>query len=650
MTDPDLRLSPGEPPYSGRYGDHYYSRAGGLAEARQVFLAGNGLPDRWRGRERFVIGETGFGTGLNCLATWQAWRDDPRRCRRLHYLAVEKHPLCADSLHQALAPWPELAGPARELVAAWPPPVPGVHRLTLAAGALVLDLWFGEAEAMLAEISAAVDAWYLDGFAPSRNPAMWSPPLLARVARCTAAGGTVASYTVAGAVRRGLAAAGFRVDKRPGFAGKRERLTGILERSPETTTERPWLDRPAATGGDTALVIGAGLAGCCIARALAERGWTVAVLERRPVPAGEASGNPAGVVMPRPEAQVSPAGRFYLQAYLQALRLYADRGEAAGWHGCGVLQPLPEPAQAARSRRFIETYALPPAVARWLPAPAASEYAGLALDCEAVVYPGGGWLAPAELCQVLLDHPGIWVRCGVDAVTIERIDEGWRVHGAGGESDVAPVLVLANAYQACRLIDGLPLRPARGQLSGAPATPESRGQGPVLYGKGYLVPPDAGGRHRLGASFATGDAGADLRPADDGQNLARLARLLPALAAGLAPGLRGEFAAVRATTPDRLPLVGAVPDREAFRRDYASLARDARRGAGLPPACHLPGLYLLTGLGARGITAAPLAAELLAALIAGEPLPLGRPSADALNPARFIVRELKRRQREPVAG
>ncbi len=665
--DPGLRLRPGKPPWSECYGDHYYSRHGGLAETRHVFLAGNDLPHRWRDRESFTIGETGFGTGLNFLATWQCWADDPRRCRRLHYLGVERHPLSRAQLRLALADWPELADRAAELIAAWPEPVPGWHRLWPGDDAPILTLLFGDAATELARLDAAVDAWYLDGFAPARNPAMWSPELLREVARCTAPGGTAASYTVAGTVRRALSEAGFAIDKRPGFGGKREMLSARLPppfskggsggisppsgcRNARKSPLAPLFQRgesvcansPAVSwqGGELAIVIGAGLAGCATAHGLARRGWTVTLLERHAGPALEASGNPAGVVMPRPEVQPSPAGSFHLHAWLHALHLLERFAEAAGWRPGGVLQLAVNERRIARYPRFIEAYGLPDTRVRWLSADETATVAGIPLDTPALYYPGSGWLVPAGLCRALIDRPAITLHTGVEVADIDRTASGWRVADTTGAVIAeAPVLVLANALAARRFLPWLPLIPARGQLSRIDADPVSARLRTVLYGKGYVIPAHDG-RHVIGASLVSGDADPDLRTDEDAANLARLKQLLPDLARARADTLHGAFAAVRATTPDRLPLIGAVPDASAFRADSGRPARGRRRVDPPPP---LPGLYLLSGLGTRGVTSAPLAAELLASLICHEPLPLARELVAALDPVRFLLRERKRR-------
>ena len=217
-------------PYSDAFGDFYYSRADGRAESRHVFLAGNGLPERFSGRDHFVIAELGFGTGLNFIETWRAWETFAAHGEQLDYHSFELYPMKRDEILRALSAWPEIAGEAQALAAAWPDDPSGDMTLSFEAGkaSVCLHIHIGHVLERLAGTNLATDAWYLDGFAPSRNPEMWSAELMRLVASKTAKGGTFATYSAAGWVRRNLEAAGFRVEKRPGHAGKRDMSVGVL--------------------------------------------------------------------------------------------------------------------------------------------------------------------------------------------------------------------------------------------------------------------------------------------------------------------------------------------------------------------------------------------------------------------------------------
>lgn len=627
LPDPDFGWTEGGTPASGRFGDVYFSAGAGdgPAEAGHVFLDGTGLPDAWAGRPFFTIAETGFGTGLNFLAAWDLWRRAPLGCGRLHFVSVEGYPLQRRDLAQALGPWQRLAGLAGRLVEAWPDRQPGFHRLDFDGGRMVLTLLFGPVEAMLRSLEARADAWFLDGFAPARNPEMWTDGVFAEVARLSRPGTRLATFTAAGRVRRGLRAAGFAMERRPGFGRKREMLAGVFEGPPPAGRLAPWDRPPEPRGPGAALVVGAGIAGCTTAGALSRRGWRVRVAERQGRPAAEGSGNPAGIVMPRLVVGEGPERLFNVQAFLHALPRLAGRLSP-----CGVLDLAASPRRLAQLEGAIGAGILPPGRIEPVTAAEASERAGVTLRDGGACLPGAGWLDPRALCRDLLEISGAEMVAG---------------EPAGPDGHEADLFVLAGGPDS-RAWPGaawLPLALRRGQVTTVPPTQASRALRMVVNGDGYVIPARAG-RHVIGATF---DPVPDRIPAgpqppraeDDARNLARVAAWMPALAGTDAAALEGR-AALRATTPDHLPLAGPLPDRDAWLADYAGLRVGDRRRAGAP-ARHLDRVWMLTGLGARGLTTALLAAELLASQVAGEPWPVPREVAAALNPGRFLVRDLR---------
>ena len=223
-----LTLNPDGVPVSEKYGDVYHSSAGGHAQARHVFIGGNGLPMRWANRDHFTILETGFGLGINFLATWLAWRNDMQACKALNFVSVEKHPFSAADLAIAHAAFPEFAELSQQIIGCWPALTMGEHRIEVDGGRVVLRLVFGDAMAVLPQIDVQVDAFYLDGFSPAKNPDLWSPSLCKMLAHHAASGATLATWSVAGMVRQALSEAGFVVAKKEGFAGKRQMLVGHL--------------------------------------------------------------------------------------------------------------------------------------------------------------------------------------------------------------------------------------------------------------------------------------------------------------------------------------------------------------------------------------------------------------------------------------
>ena len=585
-------------PCSPAYGDVYHSAGGGLAQARHVFLAGNGLPERWRGRRVFTVLETGFGFGLSFLATWQAWREDPRRCERLHFVSVEKHPFAGLDLSFILKKHAGLKG--EELVTRWPMLVPGMHRLEFEGGNVVLTLFFGDIADGLPQLSLAADAIYLDGFAPARNPQMWEPRLLRHLGRLAAPGCTAATWSVAAPVREALQGAGFAVEKRPGFGTKREMLAcRLIRRAKELQEFR----------SRKAMVVGAGVAGAAVSERLAARGWQVTLIERHRAPAGEASGNPAGAFHPVVAPDDSLFARITRACYLHLLQHW-PRLEGLQWKRCGLLQLARDARELEAQRRALATLGYP------------EEYASFDAGRGGIWFAESGWVRPPSLVNAWLSRFPIERMFGreVDSISFEK--SIWSAKDAQQRVIAsAPVVILANAADALRLspLPAVRLRRVRGQLTLVPAI---AGLEHVLL-RGGMALPGIDGVSVIGASFDFGDEDEALRADSHAGNLARLEQMLPGASAGLDPASLGGRVAFRAVVRDRLPLAGPLPD---------------ARG---------PGLCGAFAYGSRGLLWSGLCAELIASGLEGEPLPVERKLAAALAPERFLLRE---RRRNPTAA
>ncbi|MGE3477630.1 MAG: bifunctional tRNA (5-methylaminomethyl-2-thiouridine)(34)-methyltransferase MnmD/FAD-dependent 5-carboxymethylaminomethyl-2-thiouridine(34) oxidoreductase MnmC [Rhodospirillaceae bacterium] len=645
LPAPGLAWERGRTPMAARFGDIYYSRDGGLAESRHVFLTGNDLPQAWRHKACFCIVELGFGTGLNFLAAWDLWRRTRTPGGRLHYIAVEGFPLSGAELRECLAPWDEVRALARALLAAYPEPQRGFHRVFPAvergeSAEVVLTLLYGDAKDMLGQLEARADAWFLDGFAPDKNPDMWSDDLFSQIARLSKDGASLATYSVAGTVRRSLDAAGFDVTRALGFGAKREMLKarfrgGAGAPSLQPPSLQPWFAHaPHASSRGHAAIIGAGLSGAHAAAALARRGWRTTIIDRHDGLAAEASGVPRAVMAPRLTAAPAFDGRFYAAAWRYALALL-DGSHAH----VGSLQ-LDGGSDGSRFEEIVASGVLPNAYAAHVDAAEASDIAGLTLKQGGLFFPQGGWQQPREICAALTAPTEM--RLGVEAATIAHIGGQWRIGDARGHLITeADAVILGNAHgmKQFREAAWLPLEARRGQLTLAPTNVRAAALRTVLLYGGYLTPAHHG-VHELGATFDM-ETGTDLRAGDHLRNLDDLSRIAPNLFAPSAD-LAG-FAAVRCMSPDHLPMVGPLPEHGAYLEDFASL-RHGHPWTRYPNARYHSGLYVLTALGARGSVSAPLAAELLACHVTGEPWPVERDLATALHPARFLVRELKRRE------
>ncbi len=643
-------------PYSTIFDDVYHASHGALAQARHVFLAGNDLLGenaRWNGADSFVILETGFGLGLNFLVTWQAWRESKAK-GRLHFVSVEKHPFRRDDLSALLAPHVELAPLSAELLRQWPPLTPGFHRLHFDHGKVTLTLLLGDAQILLPQLVANADAIYLDGFAPAKNPELWSPALIAAITRACQAGATLATWSVAGELRRTLEQAGWSLERRPGFAPKREMLVARLRDavSPSATARRAFFARPpcsaVASSAPTfrpsepqqerrAIVIGAGLAGAAVSERLASRGWHIELIERHDGPAREASGNPAGILLPHLAKDDALAARLSRACYLYALRRLADL-PGARWSPCGVMQIARDADHEILQRATIEQLKLPSDFVAFLEHDAAAGLIGREVAHGGWWFPNGGWVSPGSVCATLLAACGVHLHLhfGSEVASLRKCPDGWQALDSRGDVLAsAPHVILANAHAANRLLpQALPLTPIRGQIS-CLSQDMAEGIDPpfrhVLCRSGYVTPPQAG-IVCVGASFDRDDTDLNIRLADHAGNMQRLDELLPGAAQGIDATRLGGRVGLRCAAPDRLPLVGLLPDTTAVAGNSPSLDNLPREA----------GLHALLGLSARGMVWAPLAAELLASQLEGEPLPVERELARAVDPARFHLRALRR--------
>jgi len=583
-----LRFTQQGVPYSEAFDDVYHSTAGGVGQARHVFLNGNDVTKRWAGRERFVILETGFGAGINFLATWQAWRGDPLRPRRLHFVSIEKHPFAAADAKSIFASLPEIRGEAAELEAKWPTLVPGAQRIELDGGSVVLTLFFGDV-GVARDLRLAADAFYLDGFAPAKNPDMWSPALMRSFARLAAPGATAATWSVAATVRHALEETGFAVEKRAGFGEKKEMLVARYAKSGRIFSTP---DKKSAT------VIGAGLAGAAVCERLCARGWSVTLLERQAGPAREASGNHAGAFHPLVSPDDSVFARVTRAAFLASLLRWPAL--QARWDACGVLQLARDEKETLSQRRSVAALALPPEYAQLVSRDEAAGHAGMPVAAGGLWFPRGGWVQPASLAEAQL------FACG------ERLERRFNTEAKDLSEFKSKTVILANGAEAVRLhpLPHLRLRRVRGQVTYVPAGKVDAPRAVVL--RGGMVLPALDEVCVVGATYDLEDEDPAPRVEGHASNLERAAGILPGFT--FDPKSVHGRVAFRAVAPDRLPIAGRISNE----------------------------VYAAFAYGSRGLLWSTLAAELIASELEGEPLPMEGTLCDALSPARFARRAARR--------
>ena len=599
-------------PFSSRFDDVYFSAESGLEEARHVFLKGNRLDQRFAtlsNKQGFTIGETGFGTGLNFLCAWQLFEKVAPEGASLDFFSTEKFPLDVDELRAALAIWPDLKPFYDELIQHWWRWVPGWNRWNFADGRVRLTLAIGDVDETLPQLpSGSVDAWFLDGFSPSKNPEMWADSVLMQLARTSNTAATMATYTSAGWVRRGLQSAGFSVEKVPGYGRKREMVCGQLchPSHPLEAQRRP-------TRPQSAIVIGGGIAGCAAAYALAKRGVGVTLLERSTHLASAASGNSRGILHARFGASDNLLHRFVLASYGHALTLLDEVLPVDGdlRSECGLLQLNFSPNESKRITQLAKGE-WPEHLFRVIDDTEASDLTGIKMESGGLWFPSGGWVVPPALCARLVDDPLIESRLGHQVEMLTQSDDEWLAEGCDGEGEGweirADLVVVCCAHSALALdrFSQFPLTAVRGQVSLIPETQSSRSLRSVVCGDGYCAPA-LQGLHIIGASHSFNDESLDVRPCDHADNLARMATHSPALREALGEididHLEGR-ASVRCSAPGAMPLVGEVQ----------------------------PGLYCSLAHGTRGLITAGLAGETIAAMACGHLSPLPESILSALAP------------------
>lgn len=567
---------------------------------------------------------------------------------RLHFISVEKYPLTQADLRKALAAWPELAPLSQPLIDQWPLPVSGCHRLLFADGRIRLDLWFGDIKEMLPQVphpaTGLVDAWYLDGFSPAKNPEMWTQDLFDDLARLARPDATLSTFTCAGFVRRGLIAAGFAMKKVKGHGSKREMLAGVREGKVPQQSIAPWYARPAGREGEV-LIIGGGIASAMTALSLVERGRHVTLLCEDGEPASGASGNRQGALYPLLNGEHDALSRFYSLAFCFARnRLLAlAKHHPVAFSLCGVTQLGYDDKSAAKLAKMGQG-PFPPELMHPLSAAEVEQVVGLPCDADGVSYPLGGWLCPADLTRAAIREAQASGRLEVvfnAAVTrIAEEDDGWRVESQDGRAWQAPNLVVAAGHKLPALLPfaELPLYPVRGQVSHVPTTAGLSQLKTVLCYDGYLTPAH-NGAHCIGASYGRNQTDLAYRADEQEQNRARLQACLPDQTWPAEVDVSGAQAriGVRCASRDHLPVAGPVARLAALADHDVNAPADQQSALPLHA-----GLYVLGALGSRGLCSAPLCGELVASEICGDPLPLASDLLEALHPARYWVRRLRR--------
>ncbi|HIF9166682.1 TPA: bifunctional tRNA (5-methylaminomethyl-2-thiouridine)(34)-methyltransferase MnmD/FAD-dependent 5-carboxymethylaminomethyl-2-thiouridine(34) oxidoreductase MnmC [Photobacterium damselae] len=681
-------------PVSNDFDDVYFSNANGLEETRYVFLQQNGLPDRWNdfSRRRFVVAETGFGTGLNFLALWQQFKafraENPdATVKELHFISFEKFPVTLDDLKKAHLSWPELSDLAQQLHAHYPPAVADCHRIILEDGLITLDLWFGDIQDCMPQVwtgdEGIVDAWFLDGFAPSKNLAMWNLDVYKGMRNLARSGCTLATFTAAGFVRRELIEAGFEMKKAKGFGHKREMLTGTIGERTAPSNTKPWYHISARAKNDTAqtlndiAIIGGGVASAATALSLVRRGQTVTLYCKDEKPAQGASGNKQGAVYPLLNGNHNALSRFFAPAFVFARQFVEQAAQNSQFDHdwCGVVQLAfgekmgedgnigregkegegKEGGEKSAEMRNKQRIKLDKMLAGGFPNELicaldhqqTREITGVETGFNGVNYPLGGWLCPKELTRALIEQAQatglLTLHTQSEVCKLQQeSDQRWQLQFTDGQSKLHACVVIANGHRFTDFEQTakIPAYSVRGQVSHIPTNEQLGKLKTVLCYDGYLTPENPHSHtHCIGASYDRNSVDLAFSEQNQHDNKQRLIDCLPQAEWAKSVDVSDNQArvGVRCATRDHLPFMGNVCRYDELLTQYENL-KEMQASADKVPVYN--NLFALIGLGSRGLSSAPLVGEMMASQICGDPLPMPLLVLEALHPGRMWVRKL----------
>ena len=658
LTNPPLSWSKSGHPYSKTFGDIYFSEADPVGESHHVFIDGNDLHNRFKEckNNQITIGEIGFGSGLNFLLTWQLWNKIKPFQGRLHYIAFEKYPLDNDSHQRILKLWPELQAFSYQLFNSLPAACCGSHRIILQE-TVILDLHYGDATQRIKKLERrnGIDAWFLDGFKPKNNTELWEKIFLTELVRLSRNSATLASYSVAGNFCRALKELGFKIEKRAGFKHKRHALSGTLNKSinnKQSSISQVWNKIPISHSRSKnrgTAIIGSGIAGCSAAYSLHCRGIKTTIFEAGNRVADNVTNIPQFVLRPRLFQAQSTEAEFFFQSYLFALRQLSQLSQVSNfsWEQCGVIQ-----LQKALNKKL----ALDPNRVKKLYPDSEIKSAKDATDSQLIdpdqnngfFFPKAGCVVPANLCRTLLELSQSEPLLNRAIIKLRRLNDEWLLWDSKGDIYSYEHVVLANSQSITLFAqcNDIPIKTITGQTSIVNGSASSAKQRSIISGARTVFPNSDGKNvnHLIAASYRDNS---DLSSScKDDQNNLELAKQLFTRADYLGDMINCSYTARRSNTPDRMPLVGALPNTPKIRQNFKELGKNAKKEYidTEPRENYWPGLYISAAHGSNGLTTSGLSGEIITSLILNEQLPVNQNILDELNPVRFIIRALKKQQ------
>ena len=661
-------------PYSKTFDDIYFDSKTGCEQSKTVFIKANNIIERLQNNnEVFTIAETGFGTGLNFLLTLEVYSNlfckgfsknqflKKIEEKKLHFISVEKYPLTKKCLAQSLKLFPHLEVFYNQLLQQYPEDITTIQTNSISFEffnkAVSLTLYIGDATETYSSLSAPkeglIDAWYLDGFSPRKNPDMWSIALFTQIARLAKEQSTLSTFTIAGFVRRQLIDVGFRLQKIETSGVKKEVLQAVYQQS--KTIGKGYQVRPRIVKPQHVAIIGGGIASACAAYFLTTQGVKVTLYCKDSTVAQGASGNAIGALFPLLHQKKDDISEFYETAYWRALTLYnslLEQGFNFSHEWCGLLEVSYKEALTKRQNLFDEIQAWPKNLIHSVTAEQAKEISGLPLKNGGLFMPSAGWIAPKELVSALLSAAKTTNRLRVEtSIEVESLTQNpdltWQLDTKKNSKKAQikeSVVIICGGADSIHInnMNKLPLTSVRGQITSMKTNNGIGKLSTVICHKGYLTPAH-NNIHCIGATFDKNSFDITENNAGNEFNLNMLNQCLPKIIDWTTDDVVSAKARLRCMTPDHLPMVGAMPEVDKHTTIYAHLRKD-KNWKFYESAPTVSNLYVLTGLGARGLCSAPLTAEILAADICGTPYPVNSKMLFNLSPNRFVIRDLIKRK------
>lgn len=628
---PKPDIDPDKPyPYSNSFEDIYFNQNNGVEESDHVFINANHLKERWTKHKHFTIAEVGFGTGLNFLNTWKHWDNSKKKNHHLHYVSAELYPLEPKQIKQKLQIFKQLKTYTEELLNHYPETTYGFHLITFPKHNLTLTLLFGDATECYQQWEGIADAWYLDGFSPKKNHHLWNQKLFAVIAQKSRKGSTLSTFTAASEVRSNIQSTGFEIKKIKGYAQKREMITAQLTHTVEkTTTKHPW--HPLSchlSPNQSVAIIGAGIAALCIAKSCQQRGIYCQVIDPNPAPLSATSSLPLAIIKPHFSLNNTEPNLFYWRAFQYAIQNYPTNT----FFKTGTLIAPDNKTSFNHLKKTVDEIDLKKHI--------------IELKKEGIYLTQSGYVDSQKLAKK-------WSKDYINKYYCDRVqnisyDNKWQLYNDSKELICCAdsVIIAAGIHSKLLINDhSIPLDTRYGQISIC----KSSEQWPYkhnIMAQGYMIN-DQDQYIHCGSTYehiAEKDWFKTIpeKPGHWQKNKSFWANTpYHKLIKQLTPS--HTYSGIRVFTPDRMPLCGPVIDTNLFKKDYSDL-HHGRHWKQYTAARPIPHLYIMTGLGSRGFTTAPILAEILAALITETALPIENQLYKSIHPNRFLYRSMKKKQ------